>query len=127
MLSKKLPRYFVLGCVLAVGACQTNQQTGELIGGGTGAAIGGFIGSRFGGTAGTVIGSAVGGIAGGLIGGGIGQNLDSEERARAQAATLQALNQPLYPSQILINWPVFTAGLRSSIRSGIFGYIGGDR
>jgi surface antigen len=59
--------------------------TGALMGGLLGAAVGGR------GVANRLAGAAVGAVAGGLIGGAIGASLDEEERRRAYAAEMEAL------------------------------------
>jgi surface antigen len=64
------------------------ENTGTLLG-----ALGGaVIGSQFGGgTSGHVAGALIGAAAGGLIGNRIGASLDEEDRQRAYAAEVQAL------------------------------------
>jgi surface antigen len=64
------------------------ENTGTLLG-----ALGGaVIGSQFGGgTSGHVAGALIGAAAGGLIGNRIGASLDEEDRQRASAAEVQAL------------------------------------
>ena len=74
--------------------CQTNEQTGTLVGAGGGAVAGGLIGNVLGGRTGAIIGTALGGVAGGFAGSKIGANLDQRDRERAAAATQQALAAP---------------------------------
>jgi surface antigen len=64
------------------------ENTGTLVGALTGAAIGSQFG---GGTSGHVAGALIGAAAGGLIGNRIGASLDEEDRRRAYAAEIQAL------------------------------------
>lgn len=86
--------HFVLTAMAAlplVAGCQTNEQTGTLLGAGGGAAVGAGIGSAFGGRNGALIGALLGGAVGGFAGSQIGQQLDQRDRERAEAATRQAL------------------------------------
>src|SRR5215470_3367252 len=88
------------GCValtgLVMGACAgnpvtgagPNENTGTLVGVVGGAAIGSQFGRGAGRVASTVAGAAIGG----LIGNRIGAALDDEDRARAYAAQMEALN-----------------------------------
>ena len=79
-----------------LGGCQTQEQTGGLTGGLGGALAGGLIGRSLGGSTGAAIGAAVGGAGGYFLGSAIGRRLDEQDRARAQAATQQALAAPVY-------------------------------
>ena len=79
-----------------LGGCQTQEQSGALIGGAGGAIAGGVIGHAIGGNAGTAIGAILGGGAGMLVGSSIGRRLDDQDRQRAEYATQQALQQPVY-------------------------------
>ncbi|MPZ55006.1 MAG: glycine zipper 2TM domain-containing protein [Rhizobiales bacterium] len=64
------------------------ENTGTLVG----ALAGGLIGSQFGGSAGAQVGAAVAGAAiGGLIGNRIGAAMDDEDRRRAYAAEMTAM------------------------------------
>jgi surface antigen len=67
------------------------ENTGTLLG-----AVGGaLLGSQFGGGAGGhVAGAVVGAAVGGLIGNRIGAALDEEDRRRAYAAEVEALDEP---------------------------------
>ncbi|HET6605156.1 MAG TPA: hypothetical protein VFG62_00720 [Rhodopila sp.] len=92
---------FIAVCLIAVPlsltACQNNEQTGALLGTGGGALVGGVLGNVIGhSTAATVIGATVGGGIGYFAGSAIGRNLDEADRARAAAATQQALAAPVY-------------------------------
>jgi surface antigen len=66
------------------------ENTGTLIGALTGAAIGSQFG---GGVGGHVAGAVIGAGVGGLIGNRIGASLDEEDRQRAYAAEIQALER----------------------------------
>src|SRR5262249_29494459 len=64
------------------------ENTGTLVG----ALAGGLIGSQFGGGTGERIAAAIGGAAiGGLIGNRIGAGMDDDDKRRAYAAQMQAL------------------------------------
>lgn len=93
----------VVGLGLALAACSANSGPKEAGGTVAGAAAGGLIGNAIGGStgnrlAGTVIGAAVGG----LIGNRIGAALDDEDRRRAYAAQMQALETG--PSGAPVPW-----------------------
>ncbi len=82
---------------LTLTACQTNEQTGALLGTGGGALMGGLLGNALGhNAASTAIGAALGGAVGYFAGSAIGRRLDDADRARASAATQQALAEPAY-------------------------------
>ncbi len=82
---------------LFLGGCQTNEQTGGLIGAGSGAVLGGLLGNAIGhNAAGTLIGAGIGAAGGYFIGSAIGRQLDEQDRQRAMAATQQALAEPVY-------------------------------
>jgi surface antigen len=87
---------FLMAVVVAVPlvGCQTNEQTGTLVGAGGGVVAGGLIGNALGGRTGAIIGAALGGVAGGFAGSQIGAKLDQRDRERAEAATRQALAAP---------------------------------
>jgi surface antigen len=95
----------VVACVSVTFALAACTNTGPKEAGGTaaGAVTGGVIGNLIGGSsgnraAGTVIGAAVGG----LIGNRIGASLDAEDRRRAYAAQMQALEAG--PSGAPVAW-----------------------
>lgn len=95
MSKTKLAMFAALGLSLA--ACAGNPETGtgpkENTGTLLGALGGALIGSQFGGgTSGHVAGALIGAGAGALIGNRIGAAMDDEDRQRAYAAQLQALN-----------------------------------
>lgn len=77
----------LIGATLA--GCQATQENPNMVGGAAvGALAGGVIGQLAGHTAtSTLVGAAVGG----LVGGTIGAALDDQDRQRAQAAEMQAL------------------------------------
>ncbi|MBI3433517.1 MAG: glycine zipper 2TM domain-containing protein [Proteobacteria bacterium] len=97
----------VAGLAIILGGCAGNpysgtgprENTGTLVGALAGAAIG----SQFGGTTGSRIAAGVAGAAiGGLIGNRIGAALDDDDRERAYAAQLDALERG--PSGAPVNW-----------------------
>src|SRR5512141_3440132 len=67
------------------------ENTGTLLGAGTGALLGAAVAG--GGTGNRVAGAAIGGVLGGLIGNRIGAGLDDEDRQRAYAAQMGALER----------------------------------
>jgi surface antigen len=105
----------LLGAALA--ACTTDsgprEVGGTLVGAGTGAllgnAIGGAAGNR---VAGTIAGAAVGG----LIGNRIGAALDDEDKQRAYAAQVQALEAG--PSGAPVAWRNPDSGRYGSVVPG---------
>jgi surface antigen len=78
-----------------LGACQTNEQTGGLLGGLGGAAGGALIGGAISHNAGgALLGGAIGGLGGYLIGSAIGRSLDERDRQLANQAVMQVLYAP---------------------------------
>lgn len=81
---------------LLLAACAGNPQTGagpqENTGTLMGAVAGAVIGSQFGRGGGRVAAAVAGAAIGGLIGNQIGAALDDDDRARAYAAQMQALD-----------------------------------
>src|SRR5262245_17431606 len=80
---------------LSLAACASNPQgAGPNEGAGTfvGAFTGAVVGSQFGRGGGRVVGAVAGAAIGGLIGNRIGAALDEEDRQRAYAAQMQALD-----------------------------------
>src|SRR5699024_9147710 len=67
------------------------ENTGTLLGAGTGALLGAAVAGH--GTGNRLAGAAVGGLLGGLIGNRIGAALDDEDRQRAYAAQMDALDR----------------------------------
>ncbi len=88
---------FLVAVPLCLAGCQTNEQTGGLVGAGGGALFGGLLGHAIGNnTTGTLIGAALGAAGGYFIGSAIGRQLDEQDRQRALAATQEALAEPAY-------------------------------
>jgi surface antigen len=90
------PAKFVWVALLAAGtaACANdpyspNQNAGAVAGAVTGGALGAVLGGR--GTGSRLAGAAIGAAAGGLLGSAIGASLDAQDRQRAYAAEMQAL------------------------------------
>ncbi len=99
------PKIVIAAAVLSasLAACTANSGPKEAGGTAAGAVAGGVIGNVIGGNsgnrlAGTVIGAAVGG----LVGNRIGAALDDEDRRRAYAAQMQALEAG--PSGAPVAW-----------------------
>ena len=67
------------------------ENTGTLVGAGTGALLGAAVAG--GGTGNRLAGAAIGGVLGGLIGNRIGASLDDEDKERAYAAQMDALER----------------------------------
>jgi surface antigen len=87
----------VASLLVPVAACQTNEQTGGLVGAGSGALLGGLIGQAAGHNAtSTLIGAGIGAVGGYFVGSAIGRQLDEADQKRAAQATQQALAQPVY-------------------------------
>jgi surface antigen len=97
-------RFFIPVCLVAgLAACAADSGPKEAGGTVVGAAAGGVIGNAIGGAtgnrlAGTVIGAAVGGV----VGNRIGASLDDDDRRRAYAAQVQALETG--PSGAPVAW-----------------------
>jgi surface antigen len=88
---------------LSVAACSADSGPKEVGGTAAGAVAGGLIGNAIGGSAGNrVAGTLIGAAAGGLIGNRIGASMDDEDRRRAYAAQLQALETG--PSGAPVPW-----------------------
>lgn len=95
----------VVGVSLAMSlaACSANSGPKQVTGTAAGAVVGGLVGNAIGGSAGnrlagTVIGAAVGGV----VGNRIGAALDDEDKRRAYAAQMQALETG--PSGAPVAW-----------------------
>jgi surface antigen len=87
---------------VSLGAC-TNTGPKEAGGTAVGAVAGGVIGNAIGGSAGNrLAGTVLGATVGGLIGNRIGASLDDEDRRRAYAAQMQALESG--PSGAPVAW-----------------------
>jgi surface antigen len=88
---------------LALAACSADSGPKEVGGTAVGAVAGGLIGNAIGGSVGNrVAGTVVGAAVGGLIGNQIGAALDDEDRRRAYAAQMQALETG--PSGAPVAW-----------------------
>ena len=87
-----------LGLALSLAACAgnpdgpgPNENTGTLLGAGTGALLGAAVAGH--GTGNRLAGAAIGAGLGALIGNRIGASLDDEDRERAYAAQMDALDR----------------------------------
>ncbi|MFI4971512.1 MAG: RT0821/Lpp0805 family surface protein, partial [Hyphomicrobiales bacterium] len=107
MSASKLAAITVIGLTLAACAGSTDglgtgqkDNTGTLLGAGTGALLGAAVAG--GGTGNRLAGAAVGGLLGGLIGNRIGAGLDDEDKQRAYAAQMDALERG--PSGAPVSW-----------------------
>jgi surface antigen len=89
------------------------QNTGTLLGGLAGAAIGSQFG---GGVGGHVAGALIGATAGALIGNRIGASLDDEDKRRAYAAEMDALERG--PSGAPVGWRNPDSGRYGSVVPG---------
>lgn len=76
----------VLPLAVAVGACESKQDSGTVVG----AVAGGILGNQFGKGAGRVVGTMAGAVVGGIVGNEIGRSLDQRDRQLAQAAEMDA-------------------------------------
>ena len=98
MSASKLATVAIAGLMLAACAGSPDgmgpgpkENTGTLVGAGTGALLGAAVAG--GGTGNRLAGAAVGGLLGGLIGNRIGASLDDEDKERAYAAQMDALER----------------------------------
>lgn len=106
---------------VAVAACAGNPQTGtgprENTGTLVGALAGAAVGSQIGGGTGERVGAALAGAAiGGLIGNRIGAAMDDEDKQRAYAAQMQALESG--PSGAPVGWKNPDSGHYGSVVPG---------
>jgi len=103
---KRMPaiRFVALALVcFSVAACSSDSGPKEVGGTAVGAAAGGLIGNAIGGTAGhRIAGTLLGAAIGGFIGNRIGAALDDEDKRRAYAAQMQALDTG--PSGAPVAW-----------------------
>lgn len=97
------------------GSTGPKENTGTLLGAGTGALAGAAIGAG-GGTGSALAGAAIGGLLGGLIGNRIGAALDDEDKRRAYAAQMDALERG--PSGAPVAWKNPDSGRYGSIVPG---------
>lgn len=88
---------------VSLAACAANSDPKEAGGTVAGAAAGGLIGNAIGGSSGNrLAGTLIGAAVGGLIGNRIGAALDDEDKRRAYAAQMQALETG--PSGAPVAW-----------------------
>ncbi len=88
---------------LGVAACSSDTGPREVGGTAIGAVAGGLIGNAVGGSAGNrIAGTLIGAAVGGLLGNRIGAALDDEDKRRAYAAEMQALETG--PSGAPVAW-----------------------
>ena len=88
---------------LSVAACAADSGPKEAGGTALGAVAGGLIGNAIGGSAGNrLAGTVIGAAAGGLLGNRIGAAMDDEDRERAYAAQMRALETG--PSGAPVAW-----------------------
>lgn len=86
-----------VAAMLVVGGCESNEQTGQILGGLGGAAAGAAISKAFGGNTTTTLLAAAGGAAAGYyLGGSIGRSLDKRDQQLAAQANQRVLSQPVY-------------------------------
>ncbi len=119
MSAKKIAAIAVTG--LALAACAANPETGTGAKEGTGtlvgAVAGGLIGSQIGGTGRDRLAAGVAGaLIGGLIGNRIGAALDDEDKRRAYAAQVEALEAG--PSGAPVSWRNSDSGRYGTIVPG---------
>jgi surface antigen len=98
MPARKLVIIAAMGLTLAACAGSPNgtgpgqrENTGTLLGAGSGALLGAAVAG--GGTGSRLAGAAIGGLLGGLVGNRIGAALDEEDKRRAYAAQMDALER----------------------------------
>ena len=105
----------LLGVALA--ACSSNSGPREAGGTLVGAGAGALIGNAIGGAAGTrVVGTLAGAAIGGMIGNRIGAAMDDEDKRRAYAAQVQALESG--PSGAPVAWRNPDSGRYGSVVPG---------
>jgi len=90
------------------------ENTGTLLGAGTGAIVGAAV--TGGGVGSKLAGAAVGGLIGGLVGNRIGAALDDEDKQRAYAAQVDALERG--PSGAPVSWRNPDSGRYGSVVPG---------
>jgi surface antigen len=84
-------------------ACSADSGPKEVGGTAAGAVVGGLVGNAIGGSAGNrLAGTLIGAAVGGFVGNRIGATLDDEDRRRAYAAQMQALETG--PSGAPVPW-----------------------
>jgi surface antigen len=88
---------------VSVGACSASSGPKEVGGTAAGAVAGGLIGNAIGGSAGNrLAGTVIGAAVGGFLGNRIGAALDDDDRRRAYAAQMQAIETG--PSGAPVAW-----------------------
>jgi surface antigen len=97
-------KFLLIACLgLCTAACSTDSGPKQAGGTAAGAIAGGLIGNAIGGSAGNrLAGTVLGAAVGGLIGNRLGAALDDEDRRRAYAAQMQALDAG--PSGAPVAW-----------------------
>jgi surface antigen len=101
MAAERLIAITLLGASLA--ACSANSGPKEAGGTAVGAVAGGLVGNAIGGSAGNrLAGTLIGAAVGGFLGNRIGAALDDEDKRRAYAAQMQALETG--PSGAPVAW-----------------------
>jgi len=102
---------------LSLAACSAGSGPKEAGGTAAGAVAGGLIGNAIGGAAGNrFAGTVLGAALGGLIGNRIGSSLDEEDRRRAYAAQMQALESG--PSGAPVAWRNPQTGIYGDVVPG---------
>lgn len=96
------------------GSSGPKENTGTLLGAGSGALLGAAVAG--GGPGSRLAGAAIGGLLGGLIGNRIGAALDDEDKQRAYAAQMDALERG--PSGAPVSWRNPDSGRYGSIVPG---------
>lgn len=102
------------GCAGSPDGTGPRENTGTLVGAGTGALLGAAV--TGGGVGSKLAGAAVGGLLGGLIGNRIGASLDDDDKQRAYAAQMDALERG--PSGAPVSWKNPDSGRYGSIVPG---------
>jgi surface antigen len=111
--------HFLVFALVGMSVAACSADSGPKEGGGTvlGAVAGGLIGNAIGGSAGNrLAGTVVGATAGGLIGNRIGAAMDDEDKRRAYAAQMQALQTG--PSGAPVAWRNPDSGRYGSVVPG---------
>lgn len=107
----------VLSLALSAAACSADSGPKEVGGTVAGAAAGGLIGNAIGGSAGNrLAGTLLGAAVGGFIGNRIGNALDDDDKRRAYAAQMQALESG--PSGAPVAWRNPDSGRYGSVVPG---------
>jgi surface antigen len=102
---------------LSLAACSADSGPKEVGGTAAGAVAGGLIGNAIGGAAGNrLAGTVLGAALGGVIGNRVGAALDEEDRRRAYAAQMQALESG--PSGVPVAWRNPQTGIYGDVVPG---------